>query len=417
MITVEELKTKSLNQYKTYLKYLVEKLQSQSDEVIYCENDSTLKHFFPLFIRCNTGNAKDDIRTRAKQLEPLFNNCKNKTGESYTLELETRNTRNNANQTEIKSIYFETEKDYLSFIGKTLEVKRFLAAINIIQTELIETKITSKEWPLLHITDLTNVYEKNFWEDIILCVKWLNENKNSNLYIREIPLPVHTKFIENNKTLISSLLISENKELSFEELFGIKTKPFLARVRSLCENVQLKVGSITVSELSIPLEDFKNLDKSNLLTDVENIFIVENEMVYLTFPKVENSICIWGHGFTSAQFSKCKWLQKFKLFYFGDLDEHGYLILSNFRSHFPQTISFCMDIETLEKYSEFRVKGKTLSGNAVPEHLTKEELSVFNMLHNSDGKDRLEQEKISVEYIKVRFCHKNCVNGNFGKCR
>mgnify|MGYP000980884838 CR=1 FL=1 len=32
MITVEELKTKSLNQYKTYLKYLVENLQSQSDE-------------------------------------------------------------------------------------------------------------------------------------------------------------------------------------------------------------------------------------------------------------------------------------------------------------------------------------------------------------------------------------------------
>lgn len=403
MITVEELKAKSLNQYKNYLKYLVENLQLQSYEEIKSENDSKLIHFFPLFIRCNTGNAKDEIRTRAKQLEPLFNSSKNKIGEGYTLELETRNTRNNANQTEIKSIYFETEKDYLSFIGKTSEVKRFLSAINLIQKKLIETKITSKEWPLLHITDLTNVYEKNFWEDIILCVKWLNENQNSNLYIREIPLPVHTKFIENNKALISSLLFSEKKEFSFEELFGIKTKPFLARVRSLCENVPLKVGSIIVSELSIPLEDFKNLDKSNLLTNVEKIFIVENEMVYLTFPKVENSICIWGHGFTSSQFSKCEWLKNYKLFYFGDLDEHGYLILSNFRSHFPQTISFCMDIETLEKYSEFRVKGKTLSGNAVPEHLTKEELSVFNMLRNSDGKDRLEQERIPVEYIKTKM--------------
>ena len=216
-------------------------------------------------------------------------------------------------------------------------------------------------------------------------------------------MPVHTKFIENNKALISSLIISDDKEHSFEESFGIKTKPFLARVRSLCENISLRVGSITVSELSIPLEDFKNLDKSNLLTNVKKIFIVENEMVYLTFPKVENSICIWGHGFTSSQFSKCEWLKNYKLFYFGDLDEHGYLILSNFRSHFPQTISFCMDMKTLGKYSEFRVKGKTLSGNAVPEHLTKEELSVFNMLRNSDGKDRLEQERIPVEYIKTKM--------------
>ncbi|NLC93548.1 MAG: hypothetical protein GX677_08830, partial [Treponema sp.] len=41
--------------------------------------------------------------------------------------------------------------------------------------------------------------------------------------------------------------------------------------------------------------------------------------------------------------------------------------------------------------------------NAVPEHLTKEELSVFNMLRNSDGKDRLEQERIPVEYIKTKM--------------
>ena len=367
---------------------------------------STQNEFFPLNIRCNTGSVKDDIKKRAEQLEPLFNNSKNKTGNGYTLEFVTHNTRNNATQTEIKSVYFENEKDFLSFIEKTQEVKRFLSALNLVQNELIEKSITSPEWLLSHISDLCATHEKNFWEDIILSVKWLHENTNSNLYIREIPLPIHTKFIENNKALIFSLLVSSedsNKKLSFEQSLGLKTKPFLVHVRTISKNVELKFGELTATELAIPLDDFADFEKSNLLANLKNIFIVENEIVYLTFPKEENSICIWGHGFTSAQFSKCEWLKNYNIFYFGDLDEHGYLILSNFRTHFPETQSFCMNMKTLEKYSEFRVKGETLSGLSIPKNLTDEELSVFNELRSSDGKDRLEQERISVEYIKERI--------------
>jgi len=59
-----------------------------------------------------------------------------------------------------------------------------------------------------------------------------------------------------------------------------------------------------------------------------------------------------------------------------------------------------MDDETLNLYGEFRVKGKELAGNSVPEQLTEAEHAVFMKLRSDPERNRLEQERIPVAYIK-----------------
>lgn len=381
--------------------------------------------FFPLAIKGSKGSASKDLVSRMNEVAPLIEESKqkNKKRMGYSLEFGQINTRTNGMQTVIKNIYFETENDFLYFIKKENATQNFVSAIKILNSELhlenqqqnLTVKINfNSDWIHSHHSELCDSHsdETNFWHSVCLCVNYLFQNTSSNLYLRQLPVKVHTKFIENNKALIQSLLvfseptvcdsIEENKKTSFERKYGIKEKPVLVRFRSLDKKILLNANNLQVSEMILQFCDFELFNKADIFSKINRIFIIENEMVYLSFPDVADSICIWGHGFTATVFKSCTWFNKKEIFYFGDLDEHGFLILSDFRKYFPLTKSFCMDSRTLKTFDSFRSKGKSLSGNFIPQNLTEEEKLVFTELHNSasNNRDRLEQEHISNDYIE-----------------
>lgn len=421
MITPEEIYKKAVYQFSSFLDWKAEQILKTA----YSENNADIHNdFFPLVIKGSKGSASKDLVSRMNEVAPLIaeSKQKNKKRIGYSLDFEQINTRTNGMQTVIKNIYFETENDFLHFIKKESATQNFVSAIKILNSELqLEKQQNSTvkinfnlEWIHSHHSDLCDSHsdETNFWHSVCLCVNYLFQNTSSNLYLRQLPVKVHTKFIESNKALIQSLLAvtesdisdstEENKKTSFESKYGIKEKPVLVRFRSLDKKILLNVNSLQVSEMILPLCDFESFDKSDLFSRIKRIFIIENEMVYLSFPEVADSICIWGHGFTATVFKSCSWFNKKNIFYFGDLDEHGFLILSDFRKYFPLTKSFCMDSRTLKTFDSFRSKGKSLSGNFIPQNLTEEEKLVFTELHNSvsNNGDRLEQEHISNDYIE-----------------
>lgn len=413
MITVAELKAKSERKFRDFLRF---KIESFFSEKAACHSEAIAEslEFFPLEIRSDKGKSSDNLLVREKDFIPLIQSSKQKKGKGYSLVFEQKRTRNNGTQSELSKILFETEEDFLSFIEKKSETKRLTHALSLLFKNFCPASNNSDllgRWAYANLSYLTDFYdEKDFWENICLCTNWLLENPKSNLYIREIPLPVHTKFIENNKALILSLLSSLKNESEncpnlsdFEKYCGLKEKPVFVRVRSLDKEIALKVADLSLSELSMPLEDFEQLDKSDILKKVEKIFIIENEMVYLTFPSVEKALCIWGHGFSVTSLKNCIWLKNYSLFYFGDLDEHGFLILSDFRKYFPDTKSFCMDKKTLETFDSFRAEGKSLAGESIPENLTWEEKAVFKELRADKGRNRLEQERITLGYLQERL--------------
>lgn len=396
MITASEIRQKAERRYTDFLKYKIN---------CYLNGKTDDEAFFPLYIKADKGKANDDLQKYEQEITPLYEQSKNKTGTSYTLEFEEIKTRNYGYQQKLKNILFENEEDYLSFIKKKAETKNLTTALEILKTQIFLSDTELTDWALAHTQDLTadRSEETDFWKNICLCANWLHENQKSDLYIREIPLSVHTKFIETNKALIHSFF-STDSSADFEAKHGLKQKPYLVRFRSLGE-MPLTIGNLSISELSLPLQDFIQLDKSDCLQHIQTILIVENEMVYLTFPQMKNTLCIWGHGFTVTMLKHCEWLHNYRILYFGDLDEHGFQILSDFRIHFPQTESFCMDMKTLQEFAQFCCKGKALSGNSIPQNLSNEERAVFNELRNNTKRNRLEQERISVNYIQGKLQH------------
>lgn len=422
MITPEEIYKKAVYQFSSFLDWKAEQILKTA----YSENNADIHNdFFPLVIKGSKGSASKDLVSRMNEVAPLIaeSKQKNKKRMGYALNFEQIKTRTNGMQTVIKNIFFETENDFLYFIKKENETQNFISAIKILNSQLqsekqqqnLSVKINfNSEWIHSHHSELCDLHsdETDFWHSVCLCVNYLFQNTSSNLYLRQLPVKVHTKFIENNKALIQSLLIvsesdvsnsiEENKKTSFESKYGIKEKLVLVRFRSLDKKILLNANGLQVSEMLLPLCDFESFAKADIFSKIKRIFITENEMVYLSFPEVADSICIWGHGFTATVFKSCNWFNKKEIFYFGDLDEHGFLILSDFRKYFPLAKSFCMDSRTLKTFDSFRSKGKSLSGNFIPQNLTEEEKLVFAELHNSasNNRDRLEQEHISNDYIE-----------------
>ena len=388
MISPEEIQEKASRKFKDFLLHEINVMFNKPVEP-----------FFPYVIRGDTGSVNDDLLKRQKELQLLISKSKNTTGKGYSLELEDVNSRKNGVQTNIKKIFIENLNDFIQFINEESSYKSFLMSLEIIKNEMKLTDSFFYEWLTTHINDLCKSVEDDFWINICSCANWLDNNYGSNLFIREIPLPVHTKFIENNKALIKSLTKKNNSDLGFEETFGLKAKPSIIRIRSLDNNIPIHVEQFCITECSITVSDLNKLPEK-YYKSLQKIFIVENEMVFLTFPKVNNAVCIWGHGFTVNVLKDVEWLQQKKIFYFGDLDEHGFEILSTFRTHFSNISSFCMTKEILQEYEKFRVKGATLSGGVIPEHLTMEELDVFMLLRNGASTyNRLEQERIDNKSI------------------
>ena len=148
------------------------------------------------------------------------------------------------------------------------------------------------------------------------------------------------------------------------------------------------------NDISLPITQFKSLN-----IPVRTIYIVENKMNMLTFPSKQDSIVLWGHGFGVDVLKDVEWLKSKRILYWGDLDTHGFLILSEIRKHFKQIESFLMDRETFDAFFEDDKGIETNVENDLC--LTQEEKEMFQYL--KENSYRLEQEKIPYRYATTKI--------------
>ncbi|MGN0032591.1 MAG: Wadjet anti-phage system protein JetD domain-containing protein [Candidatus Limimorpha sp.] len=380
MITPAEIKKKAENKYIAYLQSIVEESQ-----------------FFPLVI---VGNKKPngDTAIFKRELEELIDNSKEKRVYGYTIEYKTVKTKLHGTQDVPTSISFQSEVDYLKFLHKEREAAKFRDDISKIICSFPDLKDWVHKYP-------SKIVDNN-WDDLLKVCSYFKNTPKPNLYIRELPIKVHTKFIENNKGIIRELLdiiISEHinaNEKQFEKRYNLRYDEPLVRFRILDSSICQQSLS-GVEDCSIPISQFQKL---NLPIDI--VYVVENKMNLLTFPLIEKSIVVWGHGFGVDLMRDVEWMKTKKMYYWGDLDAHGFQILSEIRTHFPHVESFLMDRETFNK---FFMGDKGTETNLEKELcLTHEENKIYRYLKENNY--RLEQEKIPCEFASKNIPGQNEAN-------
>lgn len=123
-------------------------------------------------------------------------------------------------------------------------------------------------------------------------------------------------------------------------------------------------------------------------------------MTFLTFPILPASCVIFGKGFQAQQLKKLRWLNTCDIWYWGDIDAHGFEILSQVRGYFPHTRSMLMDVKTYEAFQKYAVRGTDTTQKDLG-NLLEEEKSLYKHLFIHPDHNRLEQEHISQEWVKM----------------
>jgi hypothetical protein len=245
------------------------------------------------------------------------------------------------------------------------------------------------------------------WQSLLAVVHWRKARPNHVVYLRQIAVPgVHSKFIEQHRPVLGELFelalpatSPRNGELGardFHQRFGFLDKPTRIRFRVLDERIDLLPGA-TCPDIALDSDSFAALQIT-----VRRVFITENETNFLAFPRCQDSIVIFGGGYGWESLGKAKWLAQQALYYWGDIDTHGFAILDQLRTHFPQASSFLMDRETLHAHqahwgTEPDPVGQDLS------RLTASEKALYDVLRDDRTRKnlRLEQERVSYDWLSA----------------
>jgi len=258
-------------------------------------------------------------------------------------------------------------------------------------------------WPALqtclsHHFEVLADYTEEDIERLIAMLKWLETNPSSNLYPRQLPIAgVDTKWLEARRTLITELLSTLQEHISdtldFYQSCGLKKSPNVIRMRVLDQVLRDHLGGL--SDITAPLKDFAQLN-----IPISHVFIVENLQTGLAFEDLPGAIVLMGLGYNVDVLSYLPWLNFTDCTYWGDLDTHGFAILSRARSYLPNLKSVLMDETTLLNYQALWVdeKGQHLA-TELP-FLTNMEQAVYQRLKQQFWGEniRLEQERIPWDY-------------------
>ncbi len=353
--------------------------------------------FFPKDIRFGRIRSSQTLEYFSKinqEIQNLRKKSREQSGYGYLIEFIKRKDQKIGEQLFPNRIYFENESDFLKFIKKEKEYQEFKRDAYQIINAIPELY----EWVLLN--PLKIIEHPGKWTDLIKVCKFFMTNPRPYLYIRELPLELHTKFIEENTAIVRHLLdfliyeYINKEEVEFEKRFNLKYSEPLIRIRILDGEIAKKYFS-GLTDLSIPQTDFNMLNiKCKKIFILENKTNFSNIFNFLTLPLLKDSIAIFGKGFQLNLLKEAKWMNDKQIVYWGDIDTHGFQILSQLRSYFPNTRSLMMDFETFNELKCFTVTGTETNINQLT-NLTAEEYQIFEYLLNLKEKNRLEQEKIN----------------------
>ncbi|WP_322527926.1 DUF3322 domain-containing protein [Salinicola sp. LHM] len=362
---------------------------------------------FPLSLRLRKPAARDLTERFAEVADwvrVLREDSRDKKGFGYTVHWRQRRHRVQGANDLPDAISVETEDDALRWLGRQADAERF--------SQLAED--TLHRFPTLHVWlskhPLRLLEHATIWPRTLAVLAWFRDHPRPGLYLRELEIPgVHSKFIESHRGLLAELLDQvmpadaiDARAIGargFNRRYGLRDKPLRVRFRLLDECLAIQ----GLTDLTVPVAEFARLE-----LPVETVFITENEINGLAFPNHPQSLVIFGLGYGVETLADVSWLAKRHLYYWGDIDTHGFAILHRLRHYLPEARSLLMDRATLEAHRELwgeEDDSKRFTGE-LP-NLDDSEQDLYRALRDDwlAPRLRLEQEHITPGWLRQTLCH------------
>ena len=264
MITSAEIKKKALRKYTDYLRNVAAGITFQQIE-----------------IPCDK-KASDTIAEYQKEYNDIRSLSKEVKGYGYSIEWKTVKNKMLGTQDFPSKIKFETAEDFERFLQKTKEVADFRKNVALINGKFPELQYWIERYPQKIIDNSED------WNDILKVLDYFSKNPQPQLYIRELPIEVHTKFIEQHKALIGELLdivIKEyinTNEKEFEKRYNLRYDEPTVRMRLLDRTLAKKLF-YGLDDITIPVSLFLKLQ-----IPISKVYIGSAELISSHRQRVAN---------------------------------------------------------------------------------------------------------------------------------
>ncbi len=229
------------------------------------------------------------------------------------------------------------------------------------------------------------------WDRLIAVCSFFQMNPRPRCYMRQLPVSVDTKFIEENAGILRELLdfvVGDSVDptaATFAERFNLLVDPPQVRFRFLDETLR-EATAWPVPDCSIPAPSLARQQWS-----IPRVLVVENRDIFLSLPVIAGTLAVFGSGKALAVLKSCRWMESAQVIYWGDCDEAGYGILSGLRSAFPHVRSVLMDECSWHRWKHLATPGRR-DPSVRHDHLTDTERAALRLV--LAGPWMLEQEKI-----------------------
>jgi len=297
-------------------------------------------------------------------------------------------------------VWIDSLDDALAMLGKRSEAARFSALIDMTRQRqpLLPGWLAKRPLKALELS--------GHWSLLLDIVDWMQAHPRPDIYLRQVDIPgVHSKFIEAYRAVLTELFdISLPQDHiapeaggagQFAVRYGFRDKPARIRFRVLDPSKSPLLGG-GMQDITLDSHSFAKLPAF-----ASRVFITENETNFLAFPALADSLVIFGSGYGWDSLSPARWLSDCLIYYWGDIDTHGFAILNQLRSRFGHVESFMMDRDTLMVHESLWGNEKDQALKDLP-LLTTDEQGLFDDLRDNRIRKnlRLEQEFVGFGWLE-----------------
>lgn len=299
-----------------------------------------------------------------------------------------------------QELWVDTMERALALIGKHGEAVKFEELVALVLRRQPLLKPWMQQKPLRALALFSD------FPRLLDVVEWMQCHPRPGIWLRQVDLPgIHTKFIEVNRGVLAewldlalpaeAVVLSASGVGRFARRYGFRDKPARIRFRMLDPACNLLSGE-GMQDMTLDAESFAALDPA-----ASRIFFTENETNYLAFPQVAGGMVVFGAGYGFELLGGVRWLCHRTIYYWGDIDTHGFAILDQLRGYLPHARSMLMDRETLMAHRPlWGIEARPATHDLA--HLTDEEAALYDDLRDNRISPclRLEQEHVGFDRLE-----------------
>lgn len=310
------------------------------------------------------------------------------------VEFTTRRWRSHGHQSLPKRLTFASANELADFAAE-LHPVRLSSGVERLG-ELAAT------WPSLlalsprHLSLMIDLTDTDF-DSLRAVLHWLDANRARDIFPRAMSIPgVDTKWYERNRSVCDGLW---SCRVDAGDAAPVELRQSPDNVQGKVLDPQLRVIVGGMGEFAASIETWAAVP-----WHPQVVVVCENKQTGLSFDDMPGTVVLLGRGYAIERFDELGWLRSARVLYWGDIDTHGFAILSRLRSHVSHVESVLMDQPTLLAHASQWVQESTPT-TAPLEHLTATEFATYRGLVDGAWGERvrLEQERVLWSYAMDRF--------------